>query len=756
MGAYYTFLWGVALLNAARCVLQLAQRGDGHAALWNALWLVTRFGMISLEASVVVYLLQGFAAPGEQALRNTLAASGAAAAVDTGVKALLIFVSRVPLYLYDPASDMAWSKWAFWLAHGLAGVAAYGALAALPWTPWREALPARRGFRRYVAALLGLHAALSVGAALVGSKLVGGYCVYGLASWLYYAAWPPLLYATFLSEFLADSELDTDLLLYSEMHEAGCFADDDGGPATFVPRAVWRAHGTKLRALRYVRAAVYLVNVHTVALTLLSCLAVALCQRWCFSYKMDLTLVATGTTFPLIFGIQQAFTRREKALSLIANLRASAICIYLQHRDWAQDEGWPASLGNDRTAAALGCKALLNDLLRDVRSYLTAVTPWESRAEQRLSARHHPELRMLLADTSLGGGASQMSFAAAFESSCRADPAAAALRRCYRGFSRLSVLNERLGLRSGYTRGGEGGLSRTNQYLRMIVANLEELRCLKEYRTPIMMRPRRHGAAAAAAAVTFSLITLLLFHVQQDIEQPFDMEGLDDVFLDGDCFDLAAVAEPAATGGGARARARRGARAARAALRWHHGHADGGAPTRAACRVPRAAAAPSGLSTPRLACFDCGPGSPCGVRGPPDLHAWSLQAQLAGPRLTPQASSALRPVKECGVEGGGGAAGSRPAPQQPQRRPSGTGAASPRRGGSPPPGPAPASAGRLSGAGSLDALAGGAGGGPGLARRSSCGGSCPDGDVPPRPRRASSGEGEALIKAGAHMYSDAR
>jgi hypothetical protein len=35
---------------------------------------------------------------------------------------------------------------------------------------------------------------------------------------------------------------------------------------------------------------------------------------------------------------------------------------------------------------------------------------------------------------------------------------------------------------------GEGGLSRTNQYLRYIIANVEELRMLKEYRTPIMMR----------------------------------------------------------------------------------------------------------------------------------------------------------------------------------------------------------------------------------------------------------------------------
>jgi hypothetical protein len=37
-----------------------------------------------------------------------------------------------------------------------------------------------------------------------------------------------------------------------------------------------------------------------------------------------------------------------------------------------QDDNFPASLGNDHSAAALHCKMLLMDLLRDVRKYLVA------------------------------------------------------------------------------------------------------------------------------------------------------------------------------------------------------------------------------------------------------------------------------------------------------------------------------------------------------------------------------------------------
>jgi hypothetical protein len=44
------------------------------------------------------------------------------------------------------------------------------------------------------------------------------------------------------------------------------------------------------------------------------------------------------------------------------------------------------------------------------------------------------------------------------------------------------VTNELLGQKAGYSKGGEGGMSRTNQYLRYIVQNMEELRMIREYR----------------------------------------------------------------------------------------------------------------------------------------------------------------------------------------------------------------------------------------------------------------------------------
>lgn len=126
------------------------------------------------------------------------------------------------------AGDMRWSKWSFWLLHSLAAVVLYAAIVLLPFTRWRDALPAKPSFYRYVLALLAVYVVMAVGAILIGSKLLAGYCIYGAANFIYYACYAPLLYWTFLAEFFSDEQMDLDLMYYSEMRDAGWF-DDEGG-----------------------------------------------------------------------------------------------------------------------------------------------------------------------------------------------------------------------------------------------------------------------------------------------------------------------------------------------------------------------------------------------------------------------------------------------------------------------------------------------------------------------------------------------
>ncbi|CAL8462360.1 g1893 [Coccomyxa elongata] len=239
MTTYYGFLWGVSLLNLMRCIALVAQdlqpSGDEYLPplLLNHLWLLTRFGLVMLEVSVVVFLLQGYLTSGREALIRTLWISGAYAAFETLVASMYIFVAHVPLFLYGgspeaPENDLHWSKWGFWLAHTVLFLMVYALILILPNTKWRDRLPAKPSFYRYILVLFGLNVLAGLGSILLGSVVVGGYCVYGLATFLYYAIYPPLLYLTFLSEFFgSNEELDMDLMYYSEMKEAGYFEEDD-------------------------------------------------------------------------------------------------------------------------------------------------------------------------------------------------------------------------------------------------------------------------------------------------------------------------------------------------------------------------------------------------------------------------------------------------------------------------------------------------------------------------------------------------
>ncbi|EIE24097.1 hypothetical protein COCSUDRAFT_23261 [Coccomyxa subellipsoidea C-169] len=233
MTTYYAFLWVVGLLNVLRCLAFVAEVESSSPLLLNLLWLLTRFGLVMLEVSVVVFLLQGYLTSGREALIRTLWMSGAYAAFETVVASIYIFGAHVPLFLYGgspeaPGDDLRWSKWGFWLAHTVLFLLVYALILILPNTKWRDRLPAKPSFYRYILVLFALNVLAGLGSILLGSGVIGGYCVYGLATFLYYAIYPPLLYLTFLSEFFwSNEELDMDLMYYSEMKEAGYFEEDD-------------------------------------------------------------------------------------------------------------------------------------------------------------------------------------------------------------------------------------------------------------------------------------------------------------------------------------------------------------------------------------------------------------------------------------------------------------------------------------------------------------------------------------------------
>lgn len=226
MGTYYSFLWVICVLNLCWCLLEMQQaRNHDKETAWNIMSLVTRFGLVLLEVSVVVFLSQGYLISGWDALLRTLLFSGIFATADALVKAVYIFGFGIPLFTtQDDAGD--WNKWGFWLLQNLFFAAVYAVILTLPYTRWRDRLPARPSFYRYVMILFVLNGLEGFGSLLLGFGGSFGYCVYGFAGFAYYALYPPLLYTTFLADFLREEEMQMEDAYYSEMKDAGYFDGD--------------------------------------------------------------------------------------------------------------------------------------------------------------------------------------------------------------------------------------------------------------------------------------------------------------------------------------------------------------------------------------------------------------------------------------------------------------------------------------------------------------------------------------------------
>eukprot|EP00897_Mesotaenium_endlicherianum_P001941 jgi/Mesen1/1775/ME000014S01182 len=221
MTTYYVFLWVVCALNLIRVILEVWKKpGPGvHEFSWNVMWLVTRFGMVLLEMSVVVFLYQGYLISGWEALIRTVVISGLIAA------AAFIMGWGVPLFITGGERE-DWRKWAFWAFHDLLFAAIYLSLIVLPYTKWRDRLPARPAFYRYALLLCLLNLLAFLGSLLLDLSVDFGYCIYGLAGFTYYAFYPPLLYITFLADFFKEEEVQLEEAYYSEMKDAGYFDEN--------------------------------------------------------------------------------------------------------------------------------------------------------------------------------------------------------------------------------------------------------------------------------------------------------------------------------------------------------------------------------------------------------------------------------------------------------------------------------------------------------------------------------------------------
>jgi predicted membrane chloride channel (bestrophin family) len=221
-----------------------------------------------------------------------------------------------------------------------------------------------------------------------------------------------------------------------------------------------------------------------------------LCLRFDIIADIPTSLIGIAVVFPIVFSINAAYRRREEGLRFFSSLKSHTMALFFAHRDWLPifDSQRPARL-----------KGLCTDLFHAV-------------AQDLLPAGRREATR----------------------------------REVYRHFSALSRLHEEL--RAAQVTPSE--VSRANQYLGRLMLEFELARNISMYRTPRSLRAysrfflnimpiafapafallsRNHPAhpwVGPFVAVLYTIVLVTLDRIQEDLEDPFDGLGDDDINLD--------------------------------------------------------------------------------------------------------------------------------------------------------------------------------------------------------------------------------
>jgi predicted membrane chloride channel (bestrophin family) len=267
--------------------------------------------------------------------------------------------------------------------------------------------------------------------------------------------------------------------------------------------------------MRSIFSLTQVVNLKSVIISLVAVLSTWLCLKLGIKADFPLTLIATAIVFPLVFSIGTAYTRREKALEEYGAMKACGRALYIASRDWVAER----DASRDE-----GVKSALRQLLSACRDMYKG----------------------------------PLSDAGPHE------------RRIYESFAELS--NFVTLMRAQHLAPTE--CSRLNQYISRMITAFENTRNIYEYRTPrtlrafsdffILLLPIIYGPYFAYQAeqfqvewfflmpILFALILVGLSNIQDDLENPFDQIGVDDVAIDPERFvaslDLGLTSGEAALG----------------------------------------------------------------------------------------------------------------------------------------------------------------------------------------------------------------
>lgn len=238
-----------------------------------------------------------------------------------------------------------------------------------------------------------------------------------------------------------------------------------------------------------------IISFQTLIIIGLSLAATAVCIWQEVYIELPTALIAIAIVFPIVFSINAAYRRREEALNHFASLKGHAVSLFYAHRDW---------LPKEDHAHRERMKTLIERLLHNIHIYFTSEKDKEI---------HSQEIFAVLSDIS----------------------------KSIEGLRQSGVSNTEI--------------SRCNQYLKAIMVDYERMKNIRLYRTPLSLRAyssiflnsfpilfapyfayisddSTYTVIGYLVAAFYSLVLVSLDNIQEDLENPFDQIGADDLKLD--------------------------------------------------------------------------------------------------------------------------------------------------------------------------------------------------------------------------------
>ena len=245
------------------------------------------------------------------------------------------------------------------------------------------------------------------------------------------------------------------------------------------------------------------INTKSFVVIAAACATTTLCYKLNFHFVVPTDLISIAIVFPIVFSIHAAYNRREKALEHYSIFKASALSIRYAHSHWAHEKQKENRENKilDRNEHIDRLDGIYEDLFKKIYDYLHSKKPKSETYDQIITL-----------------------------------------------IGKISLSNEKL---RPFVLDPEN--VRSNENLRLMAVELENIINIKNYRTPNSLRaytkvflnifPIIFGPFFAHVAIErgiefglvmatiYSLVLTILDNIQEDLEDPFDGVGSDDIQL---------------------------------------------------------------------------------------------------------------------------------------------------------------------------------------------------------------------------------